>query len=145
MGYLFSNYNALEFCTTLSEGCKMNCEFYDISKKDFEEVFQTIGIPLGIDVIFDKPLRQLSVGQMRIAEFFHAIIHRPKLLLLDEPTIGVDKEGRKTMCEALKLLNKVYKTTILMASHDMNSLEKICDRILLLQEGKLTFIVSQAQ
>jgi len=139
MGYLFASYNALEFCKTLRVGCEMQCASYHVDKADYEKIYEQIGIPLGIDNLMDRPLRQLSVGEMRIAEFFHAILHCPKLLLLDEPTIGVDKESREVMCRAFKLLNETYKTTILMASHDMESLEKTCERIIFLQNGNLYF------
>lgn len=139
MGYLFSGYNALEFCNTLKEGCEMQCASFHVSQKEFNEIFEKIGIPLGIDRFYKQPLGKLSVGELRCAEFFHAVLHHPKLLLLDEPTIGVDADSRKVICETLNLLNKTYNTTILIASHDMESLEKVCDRILLLQNGRVTF------
>ena len=62
MGYLFSGYNALEFCNTLKEGCEMQCASFRVSKKEFNEIFEQIGIPLGIDRFYKQPLRKLSVG-----------------------------------------------------------------------------------
>lgn len=139
MGVLFASYNALEFFKTLKEGCEMQCIFFGVSKESYEEVFNRIGQPLGIEDIYERPLKTLSVGEKRCAGFFHSILHCPKLLLLDEPTIGVDAKSKSVICQALHLLNEVYGTTILMASHDMEALQEICSRSLLLKEGRLAF------
>lgn len=139
MGVLFASYNALEFFKTLKEGCEMQRIFFGVGREAYEEVFQRIGQPLGIETIYERPLKTLSVGEKRCAGFFHSILHCPKLLLLDEPTIGVDAKNKSVICRALRLLNEAYGTTILMASHDVEALQEICSRSLLLKEGRLAF------
>lgn len=95
---------------------------------------------LDVNSFSDQPVRQLSLGQRMRGEIICSLIHQPKILYLDEPTIGLDVFSRQKIMELLLKINKEYKTTIILTTHDMQEVEKICDRIILVDMGQLEFI-----
>lgn len=84
-----------------------------------------------------KPVRQLSLGQKMRAEIAIALLHNPKILYLDEPTIGLDVLVKDRIRKFIRELNAERKTTIILTTHDMNDIEQICGRILMIDKGKL--------
>lgn len=139
MGYLFAGNSQLAAGKTLQESLEFQRKAYKISKEQYEEIFEQVGKRLKIHEFYKRPKGQLSIGQRRCGEFFAAVLHRPKLLLLDEPTIGLDKENRSFLNEIVRFLQKKYQMTVITCSHDMSSLEKTCDRVLVLQDSNLAF------
>lgn len=94
---------------------------------------------LDINEFVMQPVRQLSLGQKMRAEICVAILHDPQILYLDEPTIGLDVLVKSKIREFIKQLNQEKKTTVLLTTHDMADIEAICDRIILINKGRLLF------
>jgi len=90
---------------------------------------------LDLDSIWNQPVRQLSLGQRMRAEIAAAILHNPKLLFLDEPTIGLDIVAKRQIREFILRLNRDYCTTVILTSHDLRDIEEICERIIIIDKG----------
>src|SRR3989338_6742514 len=85
------------------------------------------------------PVRKLSLGERMRCEFVASLLHKPKVLFLDEPTIGLDIIAKKTMREYIKKINKKDKTTIILTSHDLEDIEALCPRIVIINKGRLLY------
>lgn len=94
---------------------------------------------LHIHDFLKQPVRHLSLGQRMRGEFVCAILHRPDLVILDEPTVGLDVETKHVMMELILEINELYQTTFLFTSHELTEIEKLCSRMILLQQGQIVF------
>ena len=91
---------------------------------------------LGLQEFFDKPVRTLSLGQRMRADLGAALLHNPKVLYLDEPTIGLDLVVKDNIRKAIKEINEKYQTTVILTTHDIGDIEELCSRIIIIDEGK---------
>ena len=105
---------------------------YKIEKKieEFKELFE-------LNEFIDTPVRNLSLGQRIRCEIVASLIHEPKILFLDEPTIGLDPVVKENIRTLIKRMNKEYKTTIFLTSHDVGDIEKLCKRVIIINDGKV--------
>jgi len=94
---------------------------------------------LGLSNIINKPVRTLSLGQRMLGEISLALIHSPKILILDEPTIGLDILIKDKLEKFLTRLNQQKKTTIIMSSHDLYEISKLCNKLLVLNRGRVIY------
>lgn len=92
---------------------------------------------LGVDEFINQPVRQLSLGQRMRADLCAALLHNPKILFLDEPTIGLDVIVKKQIREMIKKINEVRKVTVILTTHDMKDVEEVCERIIMINQGKI--------
>jgi len=113
-----------------------NAGFFWIPKKDREEIIKKVLTDLGLWEKKDAQARQLSGGMKRKLMIARALIHKPKILILDEPTAGVDVETRKTMWKYFQKLND-EGTTILLTTHYLEEAEALCKRIAIINKGKI--------
>jgi len=88
---------------------------------------------------FDTPVRQLSLGQRMRAEIAAALLHSPELLILDEPTIGLDVLSKQRLREFLRHERESRGTTLLLTTHDMGDIERLCERVLVVDHGRLAY------
>lgn len=91
---------------------------------------------LGLDEFFLNPVRNLSLGQRMRADLAAALIHNPKVIYLDEPTIGLDVVVKENVRKAIKEINAKYGTTIILTTHDLDDIEELCSRIIIIDNGK---------
>ncbi len=138
MGCMFTS-SLLSGMHTLRETYRFQQKIYRIPRAVMEEMQAEAGERLGITELLDVPLKKLSYGEQRRGEFLASIFHKPKLLLLDEPTIGMDKESRRIFNRTISYLNQQFGMTIVISSHDLKTLEQSCGRVLLLKKGRLSF------
>mgnify|MGYP000382495885 CR=1 FL=1 len=94
---------------------------------------------LGITDKLKQPVRKLSLGERMKAEMLAALIHRPRVLFLDEPTLGLDVNAQVAVREFLREYNQRYQATILLTSHYMADITALCDRVLLIYQGELIY------
>jgi ABC-2 type transport system ATP-binding protein len=92
---------------------------------------------LGLDVFLDTPVRQLSLGQRMRGEVTAALLHSPELLVLDEPTIGLDLDSKERLREFLAELNTNRGTTLLLTTHDLDDIERLCRRMMVIDHGRV--------
>ena len=117
----------------------LNKEVYDIPDHAFTERVEELSHLLEIGHLLDAPVRTLSLGERMKCELINALLHEPRVLFLDEPTIGLDVVSQKAVRDFLRAWNKRSKTTILLTSHTMADVQALCDRVILIDHGKLFY------
>lgn len=94
---------------------------------------------LELDSFINTPVRSLSLGQRMRAELCGALLHQPLIVFLDEPTIGLDVVAKERIREFIRHINQKWGTTIILTTHDLTDVEKLCERVIILDQGKLLF------
>ena len=110
-------------------------DIYRIPEEDYQKRLKELTEALDLEKLLRTPLRQLSLGQRMRAELAGSLLHRPKLLFLDEPTIGLDAVSKLALRDFLRWENEQYKTTILLTTHDMEDVAALCPRVMVLGHG----------
>lgn len=110
---------------------------YDIKKEELKKTIDELSKLFEIEDIINQPVRNLSLGQRMKCEVVASLLHKPKLLLFDEPTIGLDPIAKETLRGLIKKINKELKTTILFTSHDVGDIEEVCKRVIIVNNGKI--------
>lgn len=117
----------------------LNKEIYEIEKATFDKVIADLAKRLDVKDILHVPVRKLSLGQRMKMELIASLLHSPKILFLDEPTIGLDVVMQKTIREFLKEYNAAYNATIILTSHYMGDVEALCKRVIIINYGKILY------
>lgn len=112
---------------------------YEIPKEEYEKQLRFLTKLLDIENIIEIQTRKLSLGQRMKAELAGALLHKPKVLFLDEPTIGLDVVSQKAVREFLKEYNKETKATIILTSHYMEDIRRLCERVMIMDHGTLLY------
>lgn len=110
---------------------------YDLPDKVVEKKIEEFRKIFDLDEFINTPVRGLSLGQRIRCEIVAALINEPKILFLDEPTIGLDPVVKENIRTLIKRLNKEYKTTIFLTSHDVSDIEKLCKRVIIVNNGTI--------
>ncbi len=117
----------------------LNREIYEIPKAQFDQTVHELADLLEIKDLLDTPVKKLSLGQRMKAELACSLLHRPRLLLLDEPTIGLDVIMQQKVRQFILEYNKRYRATILLTSHNVEDIAELCPRVILINHGRLLF------
>lgn len=112
---------------------------YRMPKEEFEESLKELISVLDISDLLNMQVRKLSLGQRMKCELVAALIHKPKVLFLDEPSIGLDVVAQKNIRDFIKKYNKESKTTIILTSHYMHDIEELCERVIIINFGKIIY------
>lgn len=136
IGVVFGQRTQLWWDLPLSESFTILKEIYDVSDEAFTERMAFLNRVLALQEFFDRPVRTLSLGQRMRADLGAALLHNPKVLYLDEPTIGLDLVVKDNIREAIKEINEKYQTTVILTTHDIGDIEELCSRIIIIDEGK---------
>jgi ABC-2 type transport system ATP-binding protein len=136
---LMGQKNALWWDLPARESLELNRVIYGIPRKNFEKITGELTEMLDVREQLDVMVRELSLGQRMKMELIAALLHRPRVLFLDEPTIGLDVVSQKTVREFLKHHNATSQTTILLTSHYMQDIEELCERVILIDHGCVMF------
>lgn len=136
IGVVFGQKTQLWWDLPISETFSLLKDIYDVSDEDFEERIRFLKDVLGLEEFFLSPVRTLSLGQRMRADLAAALIHNPNVIYLDEPTIGLDIVVKERVRKAIKEINEKYKTTIILTTHDLNDIEELCSRIIIIDSGK---------
>lgn len=117
----------------------LNKEIYEISDEQFRKTLEELSILLDIKDVLQIPVRKLSLGQRMKCELIASLVHSPRVLFLDEPTIGLDVVMQKALRDFIKEYNKRYQATILLTSHYMEDVKELCKRIIIIDKGKILY------
>ena len=115
----------------------LNKEIFEIPNAQFEKTVKDLADLLEIGNLLDTPVKKLSLGQRMKAELACSLLHQPKVLLLDEPTIGLDVLMQQKVRQFILDYNQRYKATILLTSHNMEDVSELCTRLILINHGRI--------
>lgn len=139
IGVVFGQRTQLWWDLPLRDSFDLYRDIYDIPKKEYDERLKYLSDLLNLEPIMLSQLRNLSLGQRMRADLAAALIHNPKILFLDEPTIGLDVLVKDKITEAILKINKEFNTTIILTTHDMKDIQKLCNRVIIIDEGHLLY------
>lgn len=137
IGTVFGQKEQLWMHLTPFDNFKFFAAIYDIPEKDAEERIEELSKLFEMESFINTPVRNLSLGQRIRSEIVASLIHEPKILFLDEPTIGLDPVVKENIRKLIKKMNKEYNTTIFLTSHDVLDIEKLCKRVIIVNNGKI--------
>ena len=139
IGVIFGQKSQLWWDLPITSSLKLYQKMYEIPDDVYHERYMQLCDMLELDEFADRPVRTLARGQRMRGELAAAVLHRPPVLILDEPTIGMDVVVKERIRAFLKELNRAYGTTILLTTHDMTDIEKVCARAIMINKGKKLF------
>lgn len=136
IGVVFGQRTQLWWDLPLSESFTILKEIYNVTDEEYQERMEFLNNVLDLPEFFDQPVRTLSLGQRMRADLGAALLHNPKVLYLDEPTIGLDLVVKDNIRAAIKEINEKYQTTVILTTHDIGDIEELCNRIIIIDDGK---------
>src|SRR5580658_228838 len=136
---LLGQKNQLWWDLPARESLVLNSKIYGIPTAQFERTADELTALLGVRDKLDVMVRELSLGERMKMELIASLLHQPKVLFLDEPTIGLDVVSQKTVREFLRSFNARQKTTIILTSHYMTDIQELCKRVIIIDKGQIFF------
>ncbi len=136
IGVVFGQRMQLWWDVPILDSYQLLREIYRIPEADFRSRLQELTEALRLEELLRTPLRQLSLGQRMRAELCGSLLHRPGLLYLDEPTIGLDAVSKLALRDFLRWENRERGTTVLLTTHDMEDIAALCSRVMVLGHGR---------
>ncbi|VGV91716.1 antibiotic transport system ATP-binding protein [Streptococcus pyogenes] len=139
IGAVFGQRTQLWWDLALQETYVVLKEIYDVPEKAFRKRMDFLNEVLDLNEFIKDPVRTLSLGQRMRADIAASLLHNPKVLFLDEPTIGLDVSVKDNIRRAITQINQEEETTILLTTHDLSDIEQLCDRIIMIDKGQEIF------
>jgi ABC-2 type transport system ATP-binding protein len=139
IGVVFGQRTQLWWDLQVIESFELFKAIYAISEQSYQQTLKTLVDALDLADLLHVPVRQLSLGQRMRCDLAASLLHSPKILFLDEPTIGLDAVNKLAVRDFIRYLNQKHNVTILLTTHDMDDIESLCQRVIVLNEGKIYF------
>ena len=139
IGVVFGQRSQLWWALPLVESFKILRDIYQIPEKNYQEMLDFYQSLVDIQPILHKPVRQMSLGQRTLSDILAAFLHDPKIVFLDEPTIGLDVSMKAKIRTLVQALNQEKKTTVILTTHDMGDVDALCRRIVIIDKGKMLY------
>lgn len=136
IGVVFGQKTQLNWDLPLIESFELMKFIYRIPREQYEENLRQFCALLDMESFLGQPVRQLSLGQRMRGDIVAALLHSPELVFLDEPTIGLDVVAKEKIREFVRYMNKERNTTIIFTTHDMQDIEKVCSRLIIIDKGR---------
>lgn len=139
IGVVFGQRSQLWWSLPLIESFKLLKDIYLIPDKEYEDMMALYESLVDMEPILHKTVRQMSLGQRTLSDILAAFLHNPKIVFLDEPTIGLDVSMKAKIRELIKELNRQKNTTVILTTHDMGDVDALCERIVIIDHGKMIY------
>ncbi len=139
IGVVFGQRSQLWWALPLVESFKILKDIYGVSDADYEAMLTLYKSLVDLEPLLHKPVRQMSLGQRTLSDILAAFLHNPKIVFLDEPTIGLDVSMKAKIRTLIHALNKEKNTTVILTTHDMGDVDALCQRIVIIDKGKLLY------
>lgn len=139
LGVVFGQRSQLWWDVPVSDSFLLLRDIYGISKPNFNHRLRELSNAMELEPLLKTPARQLSLGQRMRCEVAAALLHRPRILFLDEPTIGLDAVSKLALRAFLKEENRQHGVTMILTTHDMDDIEALCSRVMTIGHGRLLF------
>lgn len=135
IGVVFGQRSQLNWDLRLGESFELLKHIYQIDPAEYNRTLDVMDEILGIKELINKPVRQMSLGQRVKGDLVASMLHSPKVLFLDEPTIGLDVSSKFALRRFIKEINRVRKTTVILTTHDLGDIEELCERLIIINHG----------
>ena len=135
IGVVFGQRSQLNWDLRLGETFELLKHIYRIDAEAYDKTLSVMDGILGIKELLDKPVRQMSLGQRVKGDLVASMLHSPKVLFLDEPTIGLDVSAKYSLRKFIKEINNVRKTTVILTTHDLGDIQELCERLIIINHG----------
>lgn len=139
IGVVFGQRSQLWWALPLVESFRLLKDIYQISDKNYDEMLDFYQSLVDIEPLLHKPVRQMSLGQRTLSDILAAFLHDPKIVFLDEPTIGLDVSMKSKIRTLIHALNRERNTTVILTTHDMGDVDALCRRIVIIDKGKMLY------
>ncbi|WP_303834126.1 ATP-binding cassette domain-containing protein [Ruminococcus flavefaciens] len=139
IGVVFGQRSQLWWALPLVESFKILKDIYQIPDEKYESIIKLYRSLVDIEPLLHKPVRQMSLGQRTLSDILAAFLHDPKIVFLDEPTIGLDVAMKSRIRTLIHALNKERNTTVILTTHDMGDVDALCKRIVIIDKGKMLY------
>jgi ABC-2 type transport system ATP-binding protein len=139
IGVVFGQRTQLWWDIAVLESLKLLGKIYAVEPSTFTRRLDELSAILDIGKLLHTPVRKLSLGQRIRCDLAASLIHKPQILFLDEPTIGLDAVGKDATREFLRRINREFGTTIILTTHDLNEIEELCKRMVIIDKGKIIY------
>lgn len=139
LGVVFGQRTQLWWDLPVKDSYDILAKMYGVDDGDKRHRLDQFAELLELRTFWETPVRKLSLGQRMRADLAAAMLHDPELLFLDEPTIGLDVNAKRSIREFLTLLNREFGKTVLLTTHDMDDIEQLCSRVMVINNGELTY------
>jgi ABC-2 type transport system ATP-binding protein len=139
IGVVFGQRTQLWWDIAVIESFKLLRRIYDVPQRDFDARMERFDEILGIRDYLHTPVRKLSLGERMRCDLAAALLHNPPLLFLDEPTIGLDVVAKDHIRHFLRAINREFRTTVLLTTHDLDDIEELCRRIMIIDHGRVLY------
>lgn len=136
IGVVFGQKSQLNWDLPLIESFELLKYIYKIPQQEYDKNLQKFTELLDMNEFLNQPVRQLSLGQRMRGDIVAALLHSPKIVFFDEPTIGLDVIAKEKIREFVKYMNKKENVTMIFTTHDMQDIEKVCNRLIIIDEGR---------
>lgn len=137
IGAVFGQRSQLWYHLPVQETLTLLAAIYDIPTKEYQQRLKTLAEKFNVTSLLTKPVRQLSLGERMRCEIIASFLHRPSVLFLDEPTIGLDITAKAIIRDLIRKQSEQEGVTLLLTSHDTDDIEKVCDRVIIIDQGQL--------
>lgn len=137
IGVVFGQRTQLWWDLPVIESFELLKEIYDIPTALYKRNLDNLIDALQLAKLCDIPVRQLSLGQRMRCDLAASLLHSPKILFLDEPTIGLDAVSKLAVRDFIRTLNRQFNVTVMLTTHDMDDIESLCSRLIILNEGRI--------
>jgi len=139
IGFVMGQRNQLIWDLPAVDTFVLNKEIYDVSDQDYQKNIDDLISILNCRDVIDKPVKTLSLGQRMKMELIATLLHRPKLIFFDEPTIGLDIFSQEAVRKFIKTYQKEFKSTIILTSHYLEDVKRLAKRLLIINQGKILY------
>jgi ABC-2 type transport system ATP-binding protein len=139
IGAVFGQRTTLWWDLPVIESFDLLKYIYDIPHPQYDESLREFKRFLALDEFLDIPVRSLSLGQRMRADLCAAMLHNPELIYLDEPTIGLDVVAKENIRKFIQHINRSREVTVILTTHDLSDIEKLCDRVMIIDKGRLLY------
>jgi ABC-2 type transport system ATP-binding protein len=139
IGVVFGQRTQLWWDLPVRETYEMLRYIYRIPAGTYSDMMKKLTAALDLEPLMNMPVRKLSLGQRMRCDIAASLVHRPRVLFLDEPTIGLDVLAKENIRSFLRELNRAEGTTIILTTHDMNDIEQLCQRLIILDKGRVIY------
>jgi ABC-2 type transport system ATP-binding protein len=139
IGVVFGQRTQLWWDIAVIESLHLLKKIYGIPEREYQSRLETFDQVLDLKPLLHTPVRKLSLGQRMRCDLAAALLHNPRIVFLDEPTIGLDVVAKENIRQFLRRINQELKVTVLLTTHDLSDIEELCRRVIIIDHGKILF------